>query len=347
MATKTGNRHQARKRLPDGTRIAGYGKTEAEANQDLERKLRLREAEPIHSMPLEQGTLHDVAKAIWYARIEGLKPLTKKKYIGVYVNWIRPAVGHLDPKAVTVHDVQQIVNEVREKRSARSATFAREIISQVLKCALDMELVTRNVASIVKSPPMPEKRERFVDVEEARSLLESVKGTDMSAPVFLALCLGLRRGEACGLKWSDLNRQTGELRIVRQRQAIRPHGVQEVPLKTTGSKRVLRLPPSLVAQIDARGNLDSEYICTYRGEPWVPDTITEKWAAIRPKSMRAWTYHDLRHGAAGLLYAAGCSVLEIAEALGHRNPNMTVLYTAIGDKAREKTGAYMGAALFE
>ena len=335
MATRLADgRYQARKRMENGTRLAGYGKTEQEADADLAAKVSQWHLIPSTVHPVE--TLHDIAHADWKPLLAHLRPLSRKKYEAAYANWVRDAIGHLEPRAVTVHHIQALVNVCAAETSPSTAIFIRSVCHQLLRCAEDRGLVVRNVARLARAPKRAPKRERVITVEQAQELLEHVAGSELAAPVFFGLVLGLRRGEIAGLKWSDLDRQTGALRIVRQRQAIRPHGVIETDLKTTGSRRVLRLRPALVAEIDRRGNLDSPYICTYRGEPWVPDTITEKWNAAKPETFTDWHFHDLRHGAAGLLYGLGCDILEIAAILGHTRPDVTLTYTSALDSKRAK-----------
>jgi len=340
MATlRKDGRWMARKRLQDGTRIAVYGATEEEANRALAQAI--EELATLSNARLT--SLHDVALNVWYPRIEHLKPLSKKKYEGVYVNWIRPAIGHIEPNSITVANIQALVNKAAGKRSPRTAAYIRDIVSQILNCAEEVGLVPRNVAKFVKTPKAASKRVRVLTVDQASRLLAHVEDTPMAAPVFLAVVLGLRRGEIAGLQWSDLDRQTGMLTIQRQRQAVRPHGVIETELKTTGSRRALMLTSALIEQLDARGDLDSPYICTYRMEPWVPDTIGEKWNESKPKDLADWTFHDLRHGAAGLLYAMGHDILEIAAVLGHKKPDMSLLYTSELEDRRKTAIASMDA----
>jgi integrase len=227
-----------------------------------------------------------------------------------------------------------------------SIRYAASVLSNILKMAVDYELIDRNPVSSLKLPAKSPKRERVLSVDQAAELLENCRGTDMAAPVFLAAVLGLRRGEIAGLKWSDLDRQRGELRIVRQRRASKGNGVIEKKLKTSSSKRTLRLTKGIVAEIDARGNLDADHICTRLGKPWVPDTITEQWVASRKEwKLEGWTFHDLRHGAAGLLYATGADIIEIAAVLGHKKADMTLTYTSAGNDRAASAIKGLGTAL--
>lgn len=166
----------------------------------------------------------------------------------------------------------------------------------------------------------PARSVREIALDEARAIYRDQYWTPcrcgelhwpLSCPVFLAAVLGLRRGEIAGIRWDDLDRQRGELRIRRQRRASKGRGIIEKGLKTASSARTLRLTPALIAEIDGRGDLDHPYICTKNERPWRPDELTREWTQARESfGLPTWTFHDLRHGAAGLLYAAGADLLE-------------------------------------
>jgi integrase len=342
MATqRKDGRFMSRAKDRTGKTIYGYGKTAGDADADLAAKL---SATPLTG---QTSSFHDVAKSLWYPGLDSVKPLTRKRYEGIYVRWIRPVAANIPIAEFKLAHARAIITRAQNGgNSAGSLQIIRAVLSQILRLAVIEGYIAQNYASFLKLPPLPERRVRVLTVESATALLDLVAGTEMAAPVFLAAVLGLRRGEIAGLKWCDLDRQRGELTICRQRQAIRPKGVIETDLKTRSSRRVLRLTPGFIAEIDARGNLDSPYICTFRGLPWVPDTIGEHWAKVRVEAgLPDWHFHDLRHGSAGLLYAAGCDILQIAAVLGHAKPDMSLVYT---DSTAEKQGeglALLGASL--
>lgn len=89
----------------------------------------------------------------------------------------------------------------------------------------------------------------------------------------------------------------------------------------------------------ARGDLDCQWICTRKGKPWTPDTLSEEWLKHRGGfGLTDWRFHDLRHGAAGLLYAATGDLLMVAAVLGHSKPDMSLIYTGVTDARRVEAG---------
>jgi integrase len=307
----------------DGKKIFGYGRTPEEAEADLNEKLKAWHSVSLPTRP----TLHEVACSVWLPTIQHLEPTTQKRYEGSYRNWIRTHLGAHPVDQVTRARCQTFVNILGEKMSAKSVRNVYGTLHQILAVALNDGLISSNPCLGLKLPRMPEKRERVLEISEAIELLEHMRGTPVELPVYLAMVLGLRRGEISGLKWSDLDRQRRTLRIRRQRTGVTQRGVIEKDLKTRSSKRNLILPSSVIDFIDAKGNLDQDYIVNYP----VPDTITEHWIRYRPQSLSEWHFHDLRHLAAGLLAAAGANLIEIAAVLGHAKPDMSFVYTSVTD----------------
>ena len=225
----------------------------------------------------------------------------------------------------------------------KTIDFNVATLKNIFRLAVDLDLIAKSPAVRVPIPKLPPKREKWIELEDALKVLDAVAGTELDAPVFLAMVLGLRRGEVAGLKWTDIDRQARTVRITRQRIGTTGQNVVERELKTSSSRRTLILPQNLMDGIDQRGNLDSQYVATYKNEPWVPDTIGEKWKKMAKRlGMEDWHFHDLRGQAAKLMAAAGANILEIAAVLGHNKPDMTLLYAvhreSQGETALERLG---------
>lgn len=323
--------------MVQGKKVFGYGTTPEEAQANLESKL----PAPTHSAP---QTLHDAAELLWYPAIQGKQESTKRRYIAAYIQHIRDVLGPLPLTEIKTATIQAWVNALGKKQVSRSGKgknvapmkangihFVYTVLSRILEYAYLSELITRNPCNkLVTLPPRPEKRERVLTVEEAAELLENAP-RHLKLPIFLSMLCGMRRGEVCGLQWSDLDRQKKTLSI--RRQVDNKNKVKN--LKTTSSKRTLILPTQFVDFIDKYGDLDSLSIV-----PISPRDLTDGWAEWKGKP-KDWTFHDLRHGAAGLIEATtGGNVLSSQAVLGHSKPDMTTTY--IGMKASRIESALEG-----
>lgn len=336
MATQRKDGRFSTSKMKEGNRIWGYGKTAAEATADLERKL----SGPTTPSIDETGTLHGYAKAAWYPGLAHLKPHTSRRYTDAYRHQIRDALGPHPLTSITPSQIQAWINGLRLTLAPNTVRLAVAVLSQIMALAEGDGLIPRNPCSRVRRPAKPPKRERTMELDAALDLLRAAEGTKWSAPIFLAAVLGLRRGELCGIKWSDLDRRKGELRIARQRRNLKTagqKGVTEEGLKTTSSKRTLRLTPQLIDELDRRGNLDAEYICTRDSKPWDPERLTGDFVRERAALgvPDGWTFHDLRHLAGGLLSAAGVGLVEIATILGHTKPDMAWAYASANQKLQK------------
>jgi integrase len=89
--------------------------------------------------------------------------------------------------------------------SARMVQFIHAVLRNALQMAVREEIVSRNVAKLVKVSAPKYKVNRGLTVDQARAVLEAAKSERLNALYVLALCLGLRRGELFGLRWDDVH----------------------------------------------------------------------------------------------------------------------------------------------
>ena len=136
-------------------------------------------------------------------------------------------------------DVQQLLNRKRASGlSPRTVQYLRAILRASLTQALKWGLVARNVATLVGLPKVARHEPEVFTPVEARAFLDIVKGDRLEALFTVALACGLRRGEALGLRWRDVDLEAGILSV---RSAwvvvgIRPR-LEELKTEKGGSRR--------------------------------------------------------------------------------------------------------------
>ena len=96
------------------------------------------------------------------------------------------------------------------------------MLRSALSHAVSEELISRNVAAMVKMPSGRARKAQAWSSEEARRFLESARddGDPLYAAYILVLVLGLRKGEVLGLRWADIDLDTAELTIELQLQRV-------------------------------------------------------------------------------------------------------------------------------
>ena len=165
--------------------------------------------------------------------------------------------------------------------------------------------------------------------------------TNTEALYTVALALGLRQGEALGLRWQDVDLEAGLLHVRVALQRLPNESPRLVEPKTRQSRRSLPLPGVVTTQLrDHRARQQAEralagaawpeddwdlIFTTARGGPMSAVTLTKQFkrhlAAIGLPDMR---FHDLRHSCASLLVAQGVHPRVVMEILGHSTIALTM-----------------------
>jgi integrase len=234
----------------------------------------------------------------------------------------------------------------------------------ILRCALNVavkwEVVPRNVASLVDTPRFRNKEIKPLTPEQAKAFLKAVRGHRYEAYYVTVLALGLRRSEALGLKWEDLDLSARTVSVRRQVQYV--NGRKElIELKTERSRRTLNLPEVVVMALEARRKRQLEerllagprwqdhglIFTTRYGTPLEGAFILRCLHGIlKEAELPDQRLHDLRHGFASLLLAGGEDLRTIMEVLGHSNIKTTAdIYTHIMPALKRQVAEKMDAVL--
>ena len=206
----------------------------------------------------------------------------------------------------------------------------------------------------------------------------------MAAVITLAALTGMRRGELCGLRWSDVDWR-GSAVTVRQSIWQTSHGIGTKAPKTHQTRCLLlgEHAMAVLAGRLARAREDAKlakvklpadgYIFSPdvdAANPTRPDSVTQAFTRLcrrmeapalaelrdtKPKATRAnlpavdrWDYrlHDLRHYTATQLFAAGLNPKTVADRLGHADPSITLrVYTANTDAQAQEAADSLEAGL--
>jgi integrase len=233
-------------------------------------------------------------------------------------------------------------------------------------------LVTINAAALVKVPKPTKKAIAAFDVGQASAFLRVANAHRLGALFSVALACGLRLGEATGLRWEDVNLETGEIRIRQQLQAVGKNLIL-TELKTEKSRRTLALPQICAAALQAHRTRQREERLK-SGDRWVDTglvfTTYRQVKAGKGKKMTVGgglhprnvlrvlhnlqdaaklprcRFHDLRHSAASLLIASGVELVEVSMLLGHSELRVTAdLYTHLVQQTATKAASRMDAIL--
>ena len=175
-------------------------------------------------------------------------------------------------------------------------------------------------------------------LEEARQFLAAIKGDRLEALYTVALALGLRQGEALGLRWEDVDLENGNISISHALQRIGGKLTLVEP-KSTSSRRTIPLPPFAIVALSTRHTRQAEerllagadwqetkfVFTTKTGAPFDPSNVWKYYKRVLGKAgLRDQRLHDLRHCCASLLLVQGVSPRTVMEILGHSQISLTM-----------------------
>ena len=269
--------------------------------------------------------------------------------------WVKGTMAAMDlaAKSVTFGDVALVdlrpshveawVKAMQDKGLQPSTTKTRfNNVRSVLRAAERDRLLARDPAQNVKLPRVikGESTMRIPTPAEVGLLLDACTDHHEILRGFIAVCAfaGLRLGEACGLKVSDIDFLRGEIHIQRQSQKgeIRP--------PKYGSVRKVYIPTGLVEELSEHVRVHSpsadpdRWLWSNAKGPWTADVVEPRFARLREKAGIEYKLHDLRHFYASGLIAAGCDVVTVQRAMGHKDATTTLnTYSHLWPKAEDRT----------
>jgi len=279
-----------------------------------------------------------------------VRPKTFRTYSDLVKLHIAPGLGDIALGKLSPQNVREFLNaKLAAGLSPRTVKHLLVTLRGALAVAVKDAQIPRNVAALVDPPRVVRAEVQAFNPEQARAFLEAVKGSRLEAAYTVAVAVGMRQGEILGLKWSDVDLQTGVLRIRAALQRVEKKLVQVEP-KSVKSSRPIHLPAVCVsALVHHRAQQDEDrkwagtkwqdtgYVFRTRiGTPMDPrDLLRDYYRITRPKPENEGEkppklkfppirFHDLRHSAATLLLAQGVSPRYIAELLGHSQVSFTL-----------------------
>lgn len=190
-----------------------------------------------------------------------------------------------------------------------------------------------------------------------------MRGDRLEARWVIAIALGLRQGEALGLRWSDVDLDEGVLHVRRALQRQPDGALKLAEPKTARSRRAVPLPPSAVDALRDRRLLQEEeeertgglwanrlglVFTTSVGTPIHPRNDLRSFRAITERGgLRRVRLHDLRHTTATLLLAQGVPARVVMEILGHSQISVTLnTYSHVAPELARATTVRIQEALW-
>jgi integrase len=280
----------------NGKRCYASCKTKAEARRKLRELLADR----------DKGIAYDSENLTvgaylerWHHAVKGsVRQRTWERHEQVVRLHLVPTIGGARLDRLTALQVQALYGrKLEDGLSPRTVEIVHATLHKALKQAVGWMLIPRNVADAVTSPRPVGREIKPLSREQARVLLETVRGNALEAFYVLAVTTGMRNGELLALQWRDLDLEARTLRV---RRSVFNGAVS--PPKTAAGKRTVRLSDMAVAALeghrDAAKQGISEWVFPSRaGTPLSVHNVhnrTWKPLLLRAGLPPSTRMHDLR-----------------------------------------------------
>ena len=274
---------------------------------------------------------------------------TLVRYEGIVTNHFVPAIGAIQLTDLRPAHIQRAYAEAltagsrKDRRagalSARTVLQHHRVLREALAHAVRWQLIARNPADAVAAPKPVRHEMRVLNRTEAQALLAASRDDALFCLLHVALASGARLGELLALRWSDMDAESGTLRITRSAQRLPGEGIVFHAPKTHRSIRPIALSPVTfkilrthrASQAEQRLALGSAYadrdlvFTNALGQPLDGTAVTKRVQQIaQAAGLGHLRFHDLRHTAATLMLSAGTHPKIVSERLGHATINITL-----------------------
>ena len=297
-----------------------------------------RGKDPSSSPPAAEPTLSILAERFMRAHVkQHCRPSTAAGYRALLEKHLLPELGTTPVIGIGRAEVAALHHRLRGMPARANA--AVDLLSQMFALAEAWEMVPpgRNPCRGFRRY-RTKKRERFLSGEEYRRLGRALRDLEAEgkawpsamAAIRLLVLTGCRRDEILKLRWDDVDRTAGELRLIDAKT-----GPRMVPL-TTPVREVLDAIPRRP------------------GVPWVfagrqggrLSNLYQYWEPVRARAgLGDVRIHDLRHSYASRALALGESLSAIGKLLGHVKLATTARYAHLMRDAEKAAAARVGGSI--
>lgn len=282
----------------------------------------------------------------WLDNYSAVKELAENTYNGYLVNiknHINPVLGDLMLDEVTPEHTDMLLFELRKKGlSGTSQRYVLAVLHKAFETARKRRLITYNVVELIDKPKKNLFESEILNQEQVVTFINSLNQLKphFSIALQILICLGCRRGEMLGLKWSDINFDTHRLRIVRSATPAKG-GYHFSDCKTTKSRRELLIPDMLYDSLAKWKIEQAQYItsenasnfdyvlCQPNGTIVRASSLNKQYKKLLEKNgLPNIRIHDLRHSWTSLMAKNNVPVKVVSEMLGHSKIQTTLdIYT--------------------
>ena len=226
------------------------------------------------------------------------------------------------------------------------------LLKQAMKWAVAQDLLSKNPCDFCKPPKRVKTPINALNREDRTRMMRLARAAQpepIAMAIELALTTGMRRGEICALRWSDLN-DDGSI-TVSHALGNGEGGFYVKEPKTSSSARTIPLTARTFQALKQMRMESQRHMAEYGfvGDPYIlgtqepesrpynPTMLGKDFAAFCKMNGFRCTFHDLRHTFATMMIAGGTDVRTVASYLGHSSVSMTLnIYADVDPDAKKQ-----------
>lgn len=287
-----------------------------------------------------QGTLDEWMKCWMENELLGrVKISSYQTYLNQMNKHLLPALGYYDLSQLTPSIINDFVDGLHANGLANSTIRGiYRLLSAAMRFAFEEGIIRKNPCRRIRMQCEEYVEQRVLSRSEQEKL-RSTASNKNDLPTLLSLYTGMRLGEICALKWSDIDWEKRTITVRRTAQRItkiKKEGESKTMLmigtpKSMRSYRVLPAPEFVLERLDAafKEGTNSEFIFGITSHAAEPRTIQRRFhRLIGELGIPGVHFHTLRHSFATRLLELGVDIKTVSDLLGHGSAKTTLDFYA-------------------
>lgn len=290
-------------------------------------------------------------------RIKDLKPKSFEKYEGIYRNYIKNTeIGKVKLKDLRATHIQRYYNKLQDTKPVSTIKGINTRLKPCLGEAEKQGYIQKNYCKMVTLPKdTTTKHIEILSKSEQKRFIEAIKGHNLEILFLIALGTGLRLGELLGLKWNDIDFNTGMLTVNRtltraKNQVTGKYEIIEQTPKTKNSNRTIPIPKDILKKLKEHKKKQSKQRL-FVGEAYnnsnyvftddIGNPVDDKRPGRNLKTIlnsidiKPIKFHALRHTYATRLFEANVPPKTVQVLMGHYDISITMdIYTHVMEDAK-------------